>query len=146
MDLKVFLLDKQGNLPERKNSTDAGADIRSCESMDIYPGEVALVHSGISVEIPEGTAGFLLSRSGHGKLKVTLANSVGLIDHTYRGELMMLVQNEGSEVFKLNEGDRVAQLVIVPVLFPTFSEYTDSHGSWVNTDRGESGFGSTGVA
>jgi dUTP pyrophosphatase len=103
-----------------------------------------MISTGISVEIPENYMGMACSRSGHGKIKVRLANSVGIIDHEYRGELKLLVENEGSNTFNITKHMRIAQLVIVPVALPMFEVFEGAIEEWQNTSRGASGFGSSG--
>jgi dUTP pyrophosphatase len=123
----------------RAHDSDAGADLASTDSYTIVPGGVAKVKFGVAVEIPLGHVGLLCSRSGHAKIQVSLANSVGVIDSDYRGELMGFVQNLGHSTFTINPGDRIAQLLVVPIILPKFVKVDVLS----NTDRGTGGFGST---
>ena len=131
-------------LPAYAKPGDAGVDLRAAETVSIPPGgHRALVRTGISVAIPEGHAGFVQPRSGlalrHG---VTCLNTPGLIDSGYRGELkVLLVNTDAVEEFTVERGDRIAQLVIQAVEHATFVE-VDSLDA---TERGEGGFGHTGV-
>lgn len=125
-------------LPRRANPTDAGADLRSSEALEIYPGEQKLVDTGVAVKIPQGYAGFVFNRSSQGKNGITIPHSVGVIDSDYRGNIKVLLKNISEDPYQISIGDRVAQLVIVPILLCTFAE------AWNDTARGTGGFGSTG--
>lgn len=126
-------------LPKRAHRTDAGADLFSYEECEIYPGEQKLVDTGIAIKIPEGYGGFIFNRSSQGKKGITIPHSVGVIDSDYRGNLKVLLKNIGDDPHKIEVGDRIAQLVIMPVLL---TEFTDI---WNDTERGTGGFGSTGT-
>jgi dUTP diphosphatase len=143
MDLPFQRLDPSAELPVAQHPGDAGLDLRATVDTEVGPGERAMVPTGLAVAIPEGHAGLVLPRSGlasrHG---LTLANSPGLIDAGYRGEVTCAVVNlDPRESVKIVRGDRIAQLVIVAV--------PDVRPAWVDelpdTSRGESGFGSTGT-
>lgn len=129
-------------VPCRAHATDAGADLRAAEDYIIRPHTAELVDTGIRVAIPQGYFGMVVSRSGHGKHRISLANRVGIIDSDYRGNIMVRLENLGDTDFVIKRLDRVAQLIITPCLLPDFvlSEELDE------TERGENGFGSTGVA
>ena len=126
-------------LPQRAHSTDAGADLFSFETCEIYPGEQKLVDTGIAIKIPQGYAGFIYNRSSQGKKGITIPHSVGVIDSDYRGNLKVLLKNIGEDPYKITLGDRIAQLVIQPVLLVNFKDI------WNDTQRGTGGFGSTGT-
>jgi dUTP pyrophosphatase len=126
-------------LPKRAHPTDAGADLFSRNNYVIAPGEQELVDTGIAVKIPEGYGGFIFNRSSQGKKGITIPHSVGVIDSDYRGNLMVLLKNISSEPYMINVGDRIAQLVVMPVLLAEFKDI------WNDTDRGTGGFGSTGT-
>ena len=131
-------------MPERAHLGDAGYDLRSVERVDLAPGSRALVRTGISVAIPEGYAGLVLPRSGlavrHG---ISLVNTPGLIDSGYRGEIQVpLINHDREETFLIEEGTRIAQLVLVRVAAAVFGEVEFLETS---TDgRGQGGFGSSG--
>jgi dUTP pyrophosphatase len=131
-------------MPERAHAGDAGYDLRSVEEVDLAPGSRALVRTGISVAIPEGYAGLVLPRSGlavrHG---ISLINTPGLIDSGYRGEIQVpLINHDRQETFLIEEGTRIAQLVLVRVASAFFAEVEFLESA---TDcRGEGGFGSSG--
>ena len=133
------LVDHKEFLPRRANSTDAGADLMSTEDLEIYPGEQKLVGTGVALKIPEGYAGFVFNRSSQGKKGITMPHSVGVIDADYRGEIKVLLKNISEDPYKISYGDRIAQLVIMPVLLPAFTDI------WNDTERGTGGFGSTGT-
>ena len=142
-ELAFRRLDPDAILPERAHPGDAGFDLRSIEDFEVGPGERAMVRTGLAVAIPGGHAGLVLPRSGlASKHGLTLANAPGLIDAGYRGELICSVVNlDREEVVKIVRGDRIAQLVIVPV--------PEVRPAWVDelppSSRGEGGFGSTGT-
>lgn len=118
-------------------------DLRAAESALIAPGEYCAVGTGIAFEIPEGYEGQVRPRSGlamkHG---VTLLNAPGTIDSDYRGEVRVLLINHGKDVFSVNPGDRIAQIVFAPVTQVLLEETK----ALSESGRGAGGFGSTGVA
>jgi dUTP pyrophosphatase len=130
-------------LPERASAGSAGYDLRAAvaDELVIAPGERRLVPTGLVLAIPEGFEGQVRPRSGlalrHG---IALLNSPGTIDSDYRGEVQVLVANLGSEPFVVRRGDRIAQLVLAPVVGARFDLAADVD----STPRGEGGFGSTG--
>jgi len=129
-----------GKLPERQHATDAGADLFSTTTTSIYPGEQALVDTGIAIKIPQHYAGFVFNRSSQGKLGITIPHSVGVIDSDYRGTIKVILKNEGADPYKIEAGvTRIAQLVIMPVMLCNFRD------TWNDTQRGTGGFGSTGT-
>jgi dUTP diphosphatase len=142
MNLPFKRLDPTVPLPSYAHAGDAGVDLRSNVDCVVQPGERVMVPTGLAVAIPEGHAGFVLPRSGLASRQgLTLANSPGLIDAGYRGEIICAVTNlDRSEPVKIARGDRIAQLVIVPI--------ASVEPVWVEelppTERGEGGFGSTG--
>jgi len=146
--IQVKILDQRiGNefpLPAYATAGSAGMDLRACidADMEIKPGETKLIPTGISVYLADpGLAAILLPRSGLGhKHGIVLGNLVGLIDSDYQGPLMVSCWNRGSESFTLNVGERLAQMVIVPVLQASFEVVDEFHA----TQRGEGGFGHSG--
>lgn len=134
-------LQEEAILPKRAMPGDAGMDLYAVEPAHIGPGERWGVGTGISIEVPEGHAGLVLPRSGlartHG---ITLVNSPGLIDSGYRGEVKVLLLNTDPEVFRVKPGDRIAQLVIVPLAAVDVMEVE----ALSTSERAEGGFGSTG--
>lgn len=140
-------LDDPKLMPVRAHASDAGADLFSKDSIEIYPGEMKLVDTGISVKIPLGHAGLVFNRSSQGKIKVQIANGTGVIDSDYRGNIKVLLANNGDDPYKIEAANtRIAQLVIVPVVLAQFRVFDDSIiGRWDDTVRSTGGFGSTGV-
>lgn len=128
-----------GNVPQRAHSTDAGADLVAAHDVVVPVGQVVKVGTGTSVQLPPHTVGLVASRSGHGLKAVGLANGVGVIDAGYTGEIGVLLQNSGKTTFRVKAGDRIAQLVIVPVMYATFEPVDVLPDS----ERGSNGFGST---
>lgn len=129
-------------LPARAYAGDAGLDLAACERVELLPGERAVVPTGLAVAIPEGHAGFVLRRSGlaanHG---VTVLNAPGLVDSGYRGEIWVILLNtDRHETFVVEEGMRIAQLVVLPITSIEPVEVEDLPGS----ERGERGHGSSG--
>lgn len=127
--------------PEIKTPGSSGADVRSVVHVDLLPGEVKLVPTGLAVAIPEGFELQLRPRSGLAfKYGVTVLNAPGTIDSDYRGELKALLINHGSKTFSIHPGDRIAQLVMAKVIRPHFFvvEVLNS------TERGSGGYGHTG--
>jgi dUTP pyrophosphatase len=120
---------------------DAGVDLRATGEATLQPGERCLIPTGLAVAIPEGYAGFVQPRSGMAINKgLGVLNSPGLIDSGYRGELKVIAINLDSQTLKIDRGDRIAQLVILPVPTFRYEEVEQLPGS----ERGTGGFGSTG--
>ncbi len=136
-------LSEDAVLPERNHPTDAGLDLRCTETVHLGPGERKVVGTGLAVAIPEGHAGFLQPRSGlAAKRGLTVVNTPGLIDAHYRGELKAILLNtDRREAIDLPKGSRMAQLVILKVDTPVPVEVDRLD----DTDRGESGYGSSGI-
>ena len=144
MKLPIKRLDPELPLPKYAKLGDAGCDLLAAEDMTIQPGGGrALVPTGIALAIPEGYAGFVQPRSGLAvKNGVSVLNSPGLIDSGYRGELkILLINTDPSTPFDVVRGERIAQLVIQKVEQVQFDEMD----SLPSSDRGDGGFGSTGV-
>ena len=129
-------------VPEYTRPEDAAVDLQATISTILEPGARALIPTGIRLAIPSGFAGLVLPRSGlainHG---LTILNAPGLIDENYRGEVKVALYNSSSEAFPVNEGDRIAQLLVMPVLRISFREVRKLD----DTDRGSAGFGSSGI-
>ena len=129
-------------LPRYAHASDAGMDVQSAESLVIPAKARALVPTGLVANIPLGYEIQVRPRSGLAfKKGVTVLNAPGTIDAGYRGEIGVLLVNLGDEPFEIKAGDRIAQLVVAPVLQPEIVEASDVD----ETDRGVAGFGSTGV-
>ena len=141
--VSVKLLDPRAKLPVYGSADAAGADLRALldAPVTIGPGETVLIHTGIALAIPRGYAGLVYARSGMAcKRGVAPANKVGVIDADYRGEVMIYLHNHGDAAQVVEDGDRIAQLVITPCLAAQFQGVEDLD----DTQRGSGGFGSTG--
>ena len=145
-DIALRVLDERvrPHLPAYATQGSAGLDLRACidAPLTLSPGETALVPTGIAIHIGDpGFAALILPRSGLGhKHGIVLGNLVGLIDSDYQGQLMVSCWNRGTETFTLQPLDRLAQMVIVPVVHAAFREVADFEES----ARAAGGFGSTG--
>ena len=144
IEVAVVRLRAEATLPGRAYAGDAGLDLSTCERLELAPGERAVVPTGLAVAIPEGFAGFVQPRSGlaarHG---VAVVNSPGLIDSGYRGELRVVLLNTDRErAFVAEPGERIAQLVVLPVPELELVEVDELPGP----DRGVRGFGSSRTA
>lgn len=143
MKINVKKIKEKARLPYRATVGSAGADLFACleSSVLLKAGSIEIIPTGIAVEIPEGYAGFVFPRSSlSSKYGISLANCVGVIDSDYRGEVGIPVINHKDTDFIINDGDRIAQLIIMPV---DNAEYAESD-IITDTVRGTGGFGSTG--
>ena len=144
IDVKILDQRLRDNPPHYATPGSAGLDLRACidSTIEIVPGQTILVKTGMAIHLADpGLAAMILPRSGLGhKHGIVLGNLVGLIDSDYQGELMVSMWNRGQDVFTLNPLDRIAQLIVVPVLQVGFNIVDDFDAS----KRGEGGFGSTG--
>jgi dUTP pyrophosphatase len=114
---KIKRINDKARLPQYAQPGDAGLGLYSVESIDINPGDIALVKTGIIIELPEETEAQVRPRSGLAlKYQVTVLNTPGTIDEGYRGEIGVILINHGKETFKVEEGMKIAQMVIKPVL------------------------------
>ena len=142
LTVNIKRLDRSVELPTYAYEGDAGLDLRSNETIDIHPCERVLIPTGLAIALPDGYAGFVQPRSGMAlKRGLTIANTPGLIDAHYRGELKVIAVNiDAHETIHIERGERIAQLVIqrVPVVHLNEVEELDQ------TDRGCGGFGSSG--
>ena len=140
----VPVLIASGETPAYAHPGDAGADLVAAESLTLAPGERALVGTGVSIALPDGYAAFVVPRSGlAAKRGITIVNAPGTVDAGYRGEIKVtLLNTDLREPFEIAVGDRIAQLIVMPVTRAEFVRVERLPGS----HRGEGGFGSTGVA
>ncbi|MBM0237710.1 dUTP diphosphatase [Micromonospora sp. ATA32] len=128
-------------LPSAAHESDAGVDLRSAAEVRLEPGNWALVPTGIRLNLPAGHVGLIVPRSGLALREgVTVLNAPGCVDPGYTGQIGVMLINLGLAPYVVLEGDRVAQLLLVPFMRPRWSEVTDLDDS----DRGGSGFGSSG--
>ena len=140
----VEVLITGATVPGYAHPGDAGADLLSTDALVLEPGQRATVGTGVSIALPDGYVGFVVPRSGlamkHG---ITVVNSPGTVDAGYRGEIRVTILNtDSSQAYPVAVGDRIAQLIVMPVTRATFIPVETLPGS----HRGEGGFGSTGYA
>ena len=141
--LKVKLLRPNARLPARKTAGSVGFDVSAClsEKVMIMPGETRMIGSGFAIALQPGFAALLYARSGLGiKHGIVPANCVGVVDPDYRGEVIVGLRNMSDVPFEINDGDRIAQMVVARCELPEIVECQDLE----ETERGSGGFGSTG--
>lgn len=142
MKLKILKLNDLAIIPQYEHPNDSGLDLISIEELEIPAGESRLIHTGISIELPQGTEAQVRPRSGLAlKHQITVLNTPGTVDEGYRGEIGVILINHGKSSFKVTQGMKIAQMVIMPVVRVEVEEVDKlSH-----TSRGTGGFGSTGI-
>ena len=142
MSDSVEVLISSESVPEYSHPGDAGADLTATESVELLPGERATVGTGVAIALPDGYVAFVVPRSGlAAKHGITVVNSPGTVDAGYRGEIRVTLLNTDSSVaYSVAVGDRIAQLIVMPITRARFIPVHTLPGS----DRGEQGFGSTG--
>ena len=144
MELKIKKLKENAKIPQRATNGSAGMDLYACiaESVTLAPGQLTVIPTGIAIELPDNTcAAFLYARSGLGvKHGICLSNGVGVIDSDSRGEVCVGLCNVSDKPYVIEPFERVAQMVIAPVLTPDITEVDELS----DTARGEGGFGSSG--
>ena len=141
--IRVKKLRANAILPTYGSAEAAGADLYACleDAITVEPGQTAWIPTGIAMEVPKGCAGLVYARSGMAcKRGLAPANKVGVIDSDYRGEITVVLHNHGTVAQRVESGERIAQMVITPVLTPAYEEVEELS----NTGRGQGGFGSTG--
>jgi dUTP pyrophosphatase len=140
----VEILITAQNVPAYSHPGDAGADLFSAEQVTLAPGERRMVGTGVSIALPDGYAAFVVPRSGlAAKHGITVLNTPGTVDAGYRGEIKVILLNTDSSVpYDIGVGDRIAQLIVMPVTRAVFVPVETLPGSL----RGEGGFGSTGYS
>lgn len=142
-NIAVKILREGAKLPTYGSAEAAGADLYACLEGDvtIQPGQTAFIPTGFAMAVPKGCAGLIYARSGMAcKHGLAPANKVGVIDSDYRGEIIVALHNHSSEAKTVSHGERIAQMVITPVLTPAY----EAAESLEETGRGAGGFGSTG--
>jgi dUTP pyrophosphatase len=140
----IEVLIGSGQVPEYSHPGDAGADLHAAEAVELAPGERATVGTGVRIALPDGFVGFVVPRSGLASMHgITIVNSPGTVDAGYRGEIRVtLLNTDTSASYSVAVGDRIAQLIVQPVTRARFIQVEHLPG----TERGESGFGSTGYS
>lgn len=136
--MKVKKLHPDALLPKRAHATDSGADLFALERTVLPPRAVSHVHTGIAIELPPGTSGIIWGKSSVESKGIKAM--AGLLDAPYRGELIVCMYNLNDTEFVFEKGQKVAQLVVLPTLYPDFEEAAELS----DTARGSGGFGSTG--
>ena len=131
-------LDKYAFMPVREHITDAGLDIRAIDDGIIRAKQSMLFHTGVHVQLPKGTAGLFVSKSG--LMVKDDITSTGLVDEGYSGEVLVKLFNHGDKDYEVKRGDKIAQLVVMPVMYEPVEIVNSINGGV----RGEAGFGSTG--
>ena len=131
-------LDEGAYEPVRAHDTDAGLDLRAKDTKVIFPHSSEVFGTGVHVELPKGTAGLMVSKSGLNTMNDI--TSTGLVDEGYTGEVMVKLYNHGNTHFKVRAGDKISQLVIIPVFTPEVQIVKEISGG----ERGNNGFGSSG--
>lgn len=142
--IRVKKLHPGAKLPTYGSAEAAGADLYACleGSVTIAPGENAWIPTGIAMEVPKGCAGLIYARSGLAcKRGLAPANKVGVVDSDYRGQVVVVLHNHGNQPQTVENGERIAQMVITPVVTPAYVESEELDDS----QRGSGGFGSTGA-
>ncbi|MDD7409293.1 MAG: dUTP diphosphatase [Anaerovoracaceae bacterium] len=142
--LKTKKLDERAHMPKYASETAAGMDLYALMDapLIIHPGQTVMIHTGLAMEIPKGYAGFVYARSGLAvKQGLAPANKVGVVDSDYRGEIMIALYNHSDQDRVIEDGERAAQMVIAPVQHAWVVECDELS----DTERGEGGFGSTGI-
>lgn len=137
--MKVKKLSPLAKLPQRTHPTDSGADLFALERTVLPARAITKVHTGIAVELPENTSGIIWGKSSVESKGIKAM--AGLVDAPYRGELIVCMYNLNEQDFVFEAGQKVAQLVVLPTLYPAFEEVSEL----TDTTRGDGGFGSTGV-
>lgn len=141
--ISVKKLSPSAILPTYGSAEAAGADLYACleAPVTIEPGQTVFIPTGIALEVPKGCAGLIYARSSMGtKRGLAPANKVGVIDSDYRGEIRVVLLNHGTQPQTIQPGERIAQMIITPVLTPVYEEADELS----DTSRGAGGFGSTG--
>jgi dUTP pyrophosphatase len=132
---------KESTLPAYQTEHSAGLDLLAAEEATLEPGKRAMVATGLAIALPPGYEAQIRPRSGlAAKHGITLVNTPGTIDADYRGEIKVILINHGEETFEINEGERIAQMVVAPVTRIEWDEVEELN----DTTRGKGGFGSTG--
>ncbi len=144
MSESIEVLISAASVPVVAHPGDAGADLTSTENLTIQPGQRATVGTGVSIALPDGFVAFVVPRSGlAAKHGITVVNSPGTVDAGYRGEIKVtLLNTDSSNAFEISAGDRIAQMIVMPFARARFIEVD----ALPESERGEGGFGSTGLA
>lgn len=134
------LIEKDAIMPTRSHPDDAGLDLYSRERKNLWAGQSVIFDTGVHIDIPKGYCGVILSRSGLNIKHGVVAAGNGLIDAGFSGSIRVKLYHQGTEMYRFEKGDRIAQLVILPYLSPELEQVDEL---W-ESERGENGFGSSG--
>ena len=141
MKINIKKLEPEAIIPTKGSDAAAGVDLYAPRALVIHPGSNGVINTGLAIEIPNGYFGAIFARSGMATRKgLRPANCVGVIDSDYRGEIIVVLHNDTDIIRPVQEGDRIAQLVILPYEKIEFSEVEEL----TDTERADGGFGSTG--
>lgn len=141
MKINIKKLEPEAIIPTKGSNAAAGVDLYAPRALVIHPGSNGVINTGLAIEIPNGYFGAIFARSGMATRKgLRPANCVGVIDSDYRGEIIVVLHNDTDIIRPVQEGDRIAQLVILPYEKIEFSEVEEL----TDTERADGGFGSTG--
>ena len=143
-NMLIKKINEEAVTPTRGSKYAAGYDLYACinEKVEILPGETKLIGTGIAIQLPECTFGAIFARSGLAtKQGLRPANCVGVVDSDYRGEIIVAIHNDSDEIRYIENGDRIAQLIIIPYLSVELEKVKEL----TETERGDGGFGSTGT-
>lgn len=138
MEIKVKKLHPEAKLPQRAHPTDSGADLFALEKTELPAHKSVKVRTGIAIELQEGTSGCIWGKSSVESKGIKVM--AGLVDAPYRGEILICMFNLTDETFIFEKGQKIAQLVVLPTLYPSFKQVEELS----DTERGTGGFGSTG--
>ncbi|HBJ81586.1 dUTP diphosphatase [Pseudothermotoga sp.] len=139
MEKVKFYFEEEKVKPYKKHHNDAGWDLKSKTDTILYPGETKIIPTGVTTEIPKGYVGIVKPRSSWGAKGIDV--TAGVIDSDYRGEIGVVIQNHADKPLAITKGERIAQILVVPVLLE--AEFEEGKAP-KNTARGAGGFGSTG--
>lgn len=137
-EVLIKKLDEQAIIPKRNNTNDAGLDLFAFEDMEINPNEQKKISTKISISLPKKTVGMICDRSSMGSKGIKVYG--GIVDEPYRGEIIVVLGNNSKEIVKIKKGDKIAQLLIIPILYSNVIEVNELS----QTARGNQGFGSSG--
>jgi dUTP pyrophosphatase len=150
--MKSIIDNIQATLPHdeqlrRAESGSFGYDLKATSDAIVHPGKISKISTGVRLKMKPHLAGLVLSRSGLSSKGIIVTNAPGLIDYSYSGEVMVLLSNLTNEPFYVHKGDKIAQMIFVPVELPEVQKVTDSEMDELHLDseRGSGGFGSTGL-
>lgn len=137
-ELLIKKLDENAIIPKRNNSNDAGLDLFSFDDIEIHPNEQKKISTKIAISLPKKTVGMICDRSSMGSKGIKVFG--GIVDEPYRGEIIVVLGNNSKETIKIKKGDKIAQLLIIPILYSNVIEVNELS----ETTRGNQGFGSSG--